>query len=150
MVQRQLPNVRELAELMRFKAPTLNATDRRLETALTIADLRDIAKRRTPNAPFDYTEGAAEGELSIARARQAFQDIEFHPSILRNVPVVDTTREVLGGPSALPFGIAPTGRKIQFETVDAMRVRDGKITDHWGVANLFSLMQQLGGLPPAS
>ncbi|KRE31340.1 alpha-hydroxy acid oxidase [Agromyces sp. Soil535] len=109
MVQRQLPNVRELTELMKFKKPTLNATDRRLEKALTIADLRAIAKRRTPKAPFDYTEGAAEGELSLARARQAFQDIEFHPSILRNVPVVDTTREVLGGPSALPFGIAPTG-----------------------------------------
>ena len=109
MVQRQFPNPKELASLMRFKTPTLNATDRRLEKALTIADLRTIAKRRTPKAPFDYTEGAAEGELSLVRARQAFQDVEFHPSILRNVPVVDTTREVLGGTSALPFGIAPTG-----------------------------------------
>ena len=47
------------------------------------------------------------------------------------------------------FGIPPTGRKIQFETVDVMRVRDGKITEHWGVDNLFSLMQQLGALPSA-
>ena len=45
------------------------------------------------------------------------------------------------------FGIAPTGRKIQFETVDVMRVQNGKITEHWGVTNLFSLMQQLGALP---
>src|SRR4029077_6865215 len=44
------------------------------------------------------------------------------------------------------LGVAPTGRKIQFETVDVMRVRNGKITDHWGVANLFSLMQQLGAI----
>ncbi|HEX4990745.1 MAG TPA: ester cyclase, partial [Candidatus Binatia bacterium] len=29
------------------------------------------------------------------------------------------------------------------------RVRNGKITEHWGVANLFSLMQQLGALPVA-
>ena len=42
------------------------------------------------------------------------------------------------------FGVAPTGRKIQFETVDVMRVRDGQIVEHWGVAHLFSLMQQLG------
>ncbi|MFK4730413.1 alpha-hydroxy acid oxidase [Agromyces mediolanus] len=109
MVQRQLPNPREIFQLMRFKTPTMNPTDRRLERALTIWDLRDIAQRRTPKAPFDYTEGAAEDELSLARARQAFQDVEFHPSILRSVPVVDTSREVLGGPSALPFGIAPTG-----------------------------------------
>ena len=116
MVKRQIPKVRDLAPLMRFKTPTLNATDRRLEKALTIADLRAIAKRRTPKAPFDYTEGAAEGELSLARARQAFQDIEFHPSILRNVPVVDTSVEVLGGPSALPFGIAPTGFTRMMQT----------------------------------
>jgi predicted ester cyclase len=44
------------------------------------------------------------------------------------------------------LGVAPTDRKIHFETVDVMRVHNGKITDHWGVANLFSLMQQLGGL----
>jgi hypothetical protein len=31
-----------------------------------------------------------------------------------------------------------------------MRVHNGKITEHWGVANLFSLMQQLGALPPAT
>ncbi|WP_353815288.1 alpha-hydroxy acid oxidase [Agromyces sp. SYSU T00266] len=121
MVQRQLPNPRELAELMKFKTPTLNPTDRRLEKALTIADLRAIAKRRTPKAPFDYTEGSAEAEISLARARQAFLDIEFHPSILRNVPDVDTSREVLGGPSALPFGIAPTGftRMMQTEGEEA-------------------------------
>ena len=108
-MQRQLPDLRELSTLMRFKTPTLNPTDRRLDKAATISDLRAIAKRRTPKAPFDYTEGAAEDEISLARARQAFQDVEFHPGILRNVPVVDTSREVLGGTSALPFGIAPTG-----------------------------------------
>lgn len=43
------------------------------------------------------------------------------------------------------MGIAPTGRAVEFETVDAMRVRAGRIVEHWGVANLLSLMQQLGG-----
>jgi L-lactate dehydrogenase (cytochrome) len=121
MVKRQFPDPRELAELVKFKRPTLDPTERRLEKALTIADLRDIAKRRTPKAPFDYTEGSAEAEISLARARQAFLDIEFHPSILRNVPEVDTTREVLGGTSALPFGIAPTGftRMMQTEGEEA-------------------------------
>jgi L-lactate dehydrogenase (cytochrome) len=109
MTKRQLPKVRELTPLIRLKKPRLNATRRRLEAALTIEDLRAIARRRTPKAAFDYTDGAAEAELSISRARQAFRDIEFHPEILRDVSQVRTGREVLGGPVALPFGIAPTG-----------------------------------------
>lgn len=109
MVQRQLPKVGELLELMQFKKPELDARKRRLDAALTINDLRTIAKRRTPKAAFDYTDGAAEGELSLDRARRAFEDVEFHPDILRPAANVDTSCEILGGPSALPFGIAPTG-----------------------------------------
>ncbi|MDN4598614.1 alpha-hydroxy acid oxidase [Leifsonia virtsii] len=109
MVDRQFPRPAELLELMQFKKPELDLKKRRLESALTIEDLRRIARRRTPKAAFDYTEGAAEGELSLARARQAFQDVEFHPSILKDVSTVDTSCQIWGGPSALPFGIAPTG-----------------------------------------
>jgi L-lactate dehydrogenase (cytochrome) len=109
VVQRQLPKIPELLELMQFKRPDFDARRRRLASALTIEDLRRIAKRRTPKAAFDYTDGAAEAELSIVRARRAFRDIEFHPQVLRDVAAVDTSREVLGGPMALPFAIAPTG-----------------------------------------
>ena len=94
---------------MKFKKPEMNGRKRRLDRALTISDLRTIAKRRTPTAAFDYTDGSAEGELSLTRARQAFEDIEFHPSILRDVSKVDTSTTIFGGPSAMPFGIAPTG-----------------------------------------
>jgi L-lactate dehydrogenase (cytochrome) len=109
MTERQIPKPGEIFELMRFKKPELDARKRRLDAALTIGDLRDIARRRTPRAAFDYTDGAAEGEISLTRARQAFEDIEFHPSILRDVSAVDTSTTVFGGPAALPFGIAPTG-----------------------------------------
>ncbi|HWD95573.1 MAG TPA: alpha-hydroxy acid oxidase [Acidimicrobiales bacterium] len=68
-----------------------------------------MARRRTPKGPFDYTDGAAEAEISLSRARQAFEDIEFNPNILRDVITVNTSSVVLGGPTSLPFGIAPTG-----------------------------------------
>lgn len=109
MVERRLPRPAEVFELMRFKRPDFDGRRRRLEAALTIADLRRIAKRRTPRAAFDYTDGAAEGEVSLARARRAFEEIEFHPDILRPATAMDTSTEILGGPAALPFGIAPTG-----------------------------------------
>ena len=63
---------------------------------------------------------------------------------------VVTTYKIYHGTHLGDFlGVAPTGKTIQFETVDAMRVRDGRITDHWGVANLYSALQQLGQLPPS-
>ena len=108
-MNRQLPKPAEIFELMQFKKPELNGKKRRLDAALTIDDLRRIAKRRTPAAAFDYTDGGAEGEISMQRARQAFEDIEFHPDILKPAAHVDTSTTILGGLSALPFGIAPTG-----------------------------------------
>ncbi|WP_174184220.1 alpha-hydroxy acid oxidase [Nocardia barduliensis] len=115
-MKRQVPKPRDLAPLLRFRKPSLNATERRLNAALTIEDLRRIAKRRTPRAAFDYTDGAAEAEISLDRARQAFRDIEFHPAILRDVAEVSTGWEVLGGPVSLPFGIAPTGFTRMMQT----------------------------------
>ena len=108
-VKRRVPKVRDLAPLIQFKRPQFDATKRRLDAAFTIEDLRRIARRRTPKAAFDYTDGAAEDELSIERARQAFRDIEFHPTILRDVSNVTAGWNVLGQPVVLPFGIAPTG-----------------------------------------
>src|SRR5699024_9768244 len=58
----------------------------------------------------------AEGEISYRRARQAFEDIEFHPEILKPAPEIDTSVEVLGGSSALPFGLAPTGFARMMQT----------------------------------
>jgi L-lactate dehydrogenase (cytochrome) len=109
-MERHFPRPSELLELMQFKKPELNGRTRRLNSALTISDLRTIAKSRTPRAAFDYTDGSAEDEISLDRARQAFLDIEFSPSILRGLPdTVDTSCRIFGGTSTLPFGIAPTG-----------------------------------------
>ena len=109
MTERRVPRLRDFAELIAFRRPTLSPTKRRLARAETIDDLQRIARRVTPKAPFDYADGAAEAELSLARARRAFREIEFHPAILRDVSKVDPSCTVLGGPAALPFGIAPTG-----------------------------------------
>jgi L-lactate dehydrogenase (cytochrome) len=109
MVERRFPRPAELRPLLRPAPFVRNATDRRLARAADIADLRAIARRRTPRAVFDYTDGAADGELSLNRARAAFARVEFHPSVLRDVSAVDTSREMLGRRAALPFAFAPTG-----------------------------------------
>src|SRR4029450_986594 len=106
---RRLPRWSELRPLLRPRPLQLDPTQRRLSRALTIADLRTAAKRRTPRAVVDYTDGGAESETSLRRAREAFARVEFRPRVLRDVTVVDTTTTVLGRPSALPLAFAPTG-----------------------------------------
>ncbi|MBO0681031.1 ester cyclase [Mycolicibacterium sp. S2-37] len=79
------------------------------------------------------------------RLRDAFPD--FRPEIgwqTVDGDIVTTFKTYHGTHRGAFLGIAPTGRTVQFETVDAMRVRDGRIVEHWGVANLFSVVQQLG------
>ena len=115
-VKRQFPKPSELAPLLQFSLPTIHRKRRRLEKAYTIWDLRDIAKRRTPKGPFDYTDGSAESETSLERARQAYRDIEFIPSILKDVSTADLTRTTLGNTFAMPFGIAPTGFTRMMQT----------------------------------
>ncbi len=107
-LERRIPRLRELAPLVKVEPP-FGGRARKLAKAQTIGDLRELARRRTPRVAFDYTDGAAEAEISLNRARQAFADIEFRPAILRDVSVTDTTTPVLGRIAELPFGIAPTG-----------------------------------------
>ena len=115
-VKRRFPGIKELAGLMRFRKPIFNGRKRRLSRALTIYDLRDIAKRRTPKAPFDYTDGGADSESSLTRARSTFERVEFQPRILRDVSVVDTSVKMLGQTMSMPIGIAPTGFTRMMQT----------------------------------
>lgn len=108
-IKRRFPRPQEIAPLIKFARVKGDRIDRRLAKAHTIHDLRAIAKNHTPNAPFDYVDGAAETETSLTRARQLFSDIEFRPHVLRDVSQVDLTCTILGQPSTLPLIFAPTG-----------------------------------------
>jgi predicted ester cyclase len=79
------------------------------------------------------------------RLREAFPD--FHADIQWQSAAGDlvTTYKIYRGTHAGTFlGVAPTGRPVEFETVDVMRVVNGKIAEHWGVGNLLKVMIQLG------
>jgi L-lactate dehydrogenase (cytochrome)/glycolate oxidase len=115
-VKRRIPSPKDLAQLLRFRKVILSPRKRRLTRALTIYDLRDIAKRRTPQAPFDYTDGGADTESSLTRARAAYEKLEFQPRILRDVKDVDLSVQMLGKKMSMPVGIAPTGFTRMMQT----------------------------------
>ncbi|MDY6054875.1 alpha-hydroxy acid oxidase [Micrococcus sp.] len=107
-LRRQLPDVAELAPLLKLSAPAVGRRAR-LARAADVADLRAIARRRTPTPAFDYVDGAAKREITARRAREVFDSVELLPRILHGVAEPDLSVEIAGAHSALPFGIAPTG-----------------------------------------
>ncbi len=80
-----------------------------MESAATVWDLRRLARRRAPRAVFDYTDGAAEAEITLRRSRDVYRRVEFVPSVLRDVSQVDTSTTILGRPATMPLALSPTG-----------------------------------------
>lgn len=82
---------------------------RNLQRAITIEDLRRMARRRLPAFSYEYLEGGAEEEISLARNREAFHQIGFLPRQLVKVDEVSTATTLFGRPMKTPMIIAPTG-----------------------------------------
>ena len=87
----------------------LSLRNRRLNRAHSIDDLRTAARRRLPRAVFDFADGAAEDETTLAANRAAFQRYDFLPRVFQDVSHVDLTTTVLGQTVASPIIVAPTG-----------------------------------------
>jgi (S)-mandelate dehydrogenase len=77
--------------------------------AITIEDLRHLARRRLPNFTFEYLEGGAEDEVALKRNRDVFERIAWLPRTLAGVGLPDLRTELLGERCHLPLVIAPTG-----------------------------------------
>ncbi len=106
---RQVPRWSELRDVVHFRKPRLGRTARRLESALTVRDLRAAAQRTTPRAVFDYVDGAAEEEITAARNLAAYRRVTFHPDALRSVADPDASVQLFGKRLAMPLAFAPTG-----------------------------------------
>lgn len=107
-MERRAPRWSELRDLIQLRAPRISRAAR-IEGAATVWDLRRLGRRRTPRAPFDYVDGAADAEIGLRRSRDAYRRVEFVPSVLRDVSAVDTSTTILGRPSHLPLALSPTG-----------------------------------------
>jgi (S)-mandelate dehydrogenase len=77
--------------------------------AITIEDLRCVARRRLPNFTFEYVEGGAEDEVALKRNRDVFERITWVPRTLAGVGTPDLSTGILGETCHLPLVIAPTG-----------------------------------------
>ncbi|WP_210215726.1 alpha-hydroxy acid oxidase [Roseitalea porphyridii] len=81
----------------------------RLARAASIADLRELARRRIPRFAFDLVDGGAEDERNLRRNVEAFGEVELTPRYMIDVGAVETGVTVFGRDYALPLGMAPIG-----------------------------------------
>ncbi len=84
-------------------------TGRDFRRAITIEDLRRIARRRLPNFSFEYVEGGAEEEATLRRNRDVFSGVAWLPRALVGAGPPDIGTEVFGRQLNMPIVIAPTG-----------------------------------------
>lgn len=106
---RKFPSLPYFWSLIDWSLPSLNPYKGQLLRAQTVADLADIAKKRTPEVVFDYVEGGAVDEIAYSRTRAAYSRIEMNSRVLRDVSKIDTTEKILGKAVDIPICFAPTG-----------------------------------------
>jgi L-lactate dehydrogenase (cytochrome) len=80
-----------------------------MRDTINIDDLRLLARRRLPKPIWDYLEGGADDEISLARNRNSFREFKFVPRPLDGGGNADPITSIMGVNSALPLFASPTG-----------------------------------------
>jgi L-lactate dehydrogenase (cytochrome) len=99
----------EIRRLIQLKPVELDAARRRLSACHDVRELRVTARRLIPRPVFDYVDGGADEELSMAANVRAFRKWRFQPRAMAEVSTVDTAARVLDRELPLPLVLAPTG-----------------------------------------
>lgn len=128
----------------RFVEKVINEGQFELVSEIFSADYLDHSA--PPGAP-----GGFEGTIAVmSMFRTAFPDVHF--TIIHMVSEGDIVATFVTGEGTQdgPFlGLAPTGKHAIWNSAGFFRVTDGKIVEHWGIPDFFSLMGQLGAGPGA-
>jgi predicted SnoaL-like aldol condensation-catalyzing enzyme len=97
-----------------------------------------------PGIPSDR-EG---GKVYLFGFLEAFPDCQFTiDDMVAEGDQVVTKKTFRGTHTGEFAGIPATGKKVELQFVDIMRVRDGRIVEHWLSMDQLSFMQQLGVIP---
>jgi (S)-mandelate dehydrogenase len=81
----------------------------KVEDALNIFDLREIAKRRLPKWLFEFVDRGTEEEVALRNNREVFERIKLLPRMLVDVSGRELDTTIFGKEHKMPIGIAPTG-----------------------------------------
>jgi glycolate oxidase len=92
------------------------------EEILTTTELVALAKKRLPEAAWDFIVGGAETETTIIRNRHALDSIAFRPRVLRNVEGASPATTFLGMEHRMPVLLAPIASLTDVDPEGALPV----------------------------
>jgi L-lactate dehydrogenase (cytochrome) len=75
----------------------------------SIADLRELARRRVPRSIFEYVDRGSYDEITLGRNRSDLDALRFRQRVLIDVARQSTATTVLGGSASMPLVLGPTG-----------------------------------------
>jgi L-lactate dehydrogenase (cytochrome) len=75
----------------------------------SVMDYRALAESRLPRMLFDYIDGGAYDEVTLAANRKDFHAIQLRQRVMRDVSNIDTASRILGENVALPVVLGPVG-----------------------------------------
>jgi L-lactate dehydrogenase (cytochrome) len=98
-------------ERINLKNQNMPGTKRNLNSArvVNIEDLRRLAQLRLPKSVFDYLDGGAEAEVTLAENSRAFRDVIFRPRGAVAIEDCNLKTTVLGHEISFPAMLAPVG-----------------------------------------
>ncbi len=80
-----------------------------LKYPATARDYRRLAEQRLPRFLFDYVDGGASDERTLAANVADFGAVRLRPRVLVNVDHIDTSTELAGQRCSMPLALAPVG-----------------------------------------
>ncbi|MER8501058.1 MULTISPECIES: alpha-hydroxy acid oxidase [unclassified Mesorhizobium] len=80
-----------------------------MSSILTIADLKDLARRRVPKMFFDYADSGAWTESTYRANEEDFQKIKFRQRVLVDMDNRSLESTMIGEKVTMPVALAPTG-----------------------------------------
>jgi L-lactate dehydrogenase (cytochrome) len=75
----------------------------------SVSDYRALAESRLPRMLFDYIDGGAYDEVTLAANRNDFHAIQLRQRVMRDVSNVETSTSILGHDVSLPVVLGPVG-----------------------------------------
>ena len=132
----------------------ISATTRRAYDLLNAGDIDGFGELMADDfVEHEEMPGLAptkEGVLAMFRMYlAAFPDMQMHAEeFLVSGDKTVTRARATGTHQGELMGMPPTGKSVDVKLIDIMQFNDaGMVREHWGLMDMFSMMQQLGAIP---